>query len=64
MSSKKPEDAIKDLENVEVTELDDKDLDAVAGGMMAESECLNGNCNGCPAGSLDPNGCSNANCSS
>jgi hypothetical protein len=54
---------MKELDGLEVTELDDRELDAVAGGVASiEADCTNGNCNGCPPGTNDPNGCANANC--
>ena len=59
----KPEELISALDNMDVTELDDKDLDAVSGGVALDSVgCTNGNCNNCPPGTKDPNGCTNANC--
>lgn len=61
MSDKRPEDVLQELDDLEVTELDDKQLEGVAGGLVEEG-CLNGNCNGCAPGTKDPNGCSNSNC--
>jgi len=58
-----PEDVLRGLDEVDVAELDDKSLDAVAGGGV-EPGCTNGNCNGCEPGTKDPNGCTNSNCSS
>lgn len=59
----KTEELISALEAMDVTELDDKDLDAVSGGVELDSAgCTNGNCNGCAPGTKDPNGCTNANC--
>lgn len=34
-----PEDLIKDLEGAEVTEIDDKDLEGVAGGLAGDCNC-------------------------
>jgi hypothetical protein len=62
MPHQDPEKALEQLNEVDVTELDDKSLDAVAGGLQVEGGCTNGNCNGCDPGTKDPNGCSNANC--
>lgn len=61
MPEKRSEDLVKELEGMEVTELDDKELDAVSGGMEAAG-CTNGNCLPCAPGTADPNGCANANC--
>lgn len=61
MRHKDPEDALEELNEVDVTELDDKSLEEVAGG--GEVSCLNGNCSkACGPGDPDPNNCSNANC--
>lgn len=62
MHHEDPEHALEALNEVDVTELDDKSLEEVAGGGMIEEGCTNGNCNGCAPGTKDPNGCSNANC--
>jgi hypothetical protein len=61
MQNKDPENALEELNEVDVTELDDKSLEEVAGGMV-ELACTNGNCNGCEPGTKDPNGCANSNC--
>jgi hypothetical protein len=56
MSEKKPEEVVRSLGDFEVTELDDQDLDAVAGGVT------NGNCS-CPGNTNPPTGFDNGNCS-
>jgi hypothetical protein len=57
---RKGEDLTKDLDNVEITELDDQALDLVAGG--SEGSYTNGNCD-CPAGASVPSGSGdNGNC--
>jgi len=44
---KRPEDAVRELENAEVTELDDQDLEDVAGG-LGDTNCGCGDTNcGC-----------------
>jgi hypothetical protein len=61
VQNKNPENALEELNEVDVTELDDKSLEEVSGGV--DQGCTNGNCNGCDPGTKDPNGCANANCS-
>jgi hypothetical protein len=39
------QDPTTDLENFEVTELDDKDLEDASGGTTKEPPTINGNCN-------------------
>lgn len=48
-----------ELEGFEVTELDDRDLDDVAGGTEG---CINGNCS-CSANATNSQTCTNGNCS-
>ncbi|HEX9944659.1 MAG TPA: hypothetical protein VGG03_21830 [Thermoanaerobaculia bacterium] len=44
---KKTDELIKDLEGMEVTELDDKELEGAAGGLAGDCNC------GCAAGAAD-----------
>lgn len=60
-SKRKGEDLTKDLDNAEITELDDQALEFVAGGAEAAGY-TNGNCR-CPAGADVPSGSGeNGNC--
>ena len=54
-NEKRPEDAVKELENAEVTELDDKDLEGVAGGSVGDTNCGCGDTN-CGCGDPSPIG--------
>jgi hypothetical protein len=51
-----PEDLIKDLEGAEVTEIDDKDLEGVAGGLAGDCNC------GCGGGGADDALAGDCNC--
>jgi hypothetical protein len=58
---RKGEDLTKDLDNAEITELDEQALELVAGG-IEEGAYTNGNCD-CPAGATVPSGSGdNGNC--
>jgi hypothetical protein len=62
MSKKDPQEVLGSMENFAVEELDDKDLEEVAGGVIENGNCYgctgpvpgdptNGNCHGCGPGS-------------
>ena len=53
-------DVVKSLDQIEISELDDTDLDSVAGG--AEG-CVNDNCQICSPGDPHSGQCTNGNCS-
>lgn len=60
-TKRKGEDLTRDLDNAEITELDDQALEFVAGGTVAQA-WENGNCD-CPAGASVPSGSGeNGNC--
>lgn len=68
MGDKKgPENLAQGMESFEVTELDDRDLDAAAGGgvVAVGEDGTNGNCSICKPGDPVPDGTwTNGNCSS
>jgi hypothetical protein len=64
MTDETRDDVIKNLDNVEVTELDDKDLEDVAGGVnLANSAVDAGSNENCGCGGRDfTGGSANTNC--
>lgn len=63
MDEKKPEELVKDLEDFEISELDDKDLEEVAGGSIPPIEEEGGGNTNCGCGGRDfTGGSGNTNC--